>query len=401
MSQLNYESLSKELAARIERENKCCSFVSYAFDEENVIRRKQVSTDVASVLRTPFIRDIDKIMHCPYYNRYTDKTQVFSFYKNDDITRRALHVQLVSRIARTLGKCLHLNLDLIEAIALGHDIGHTPFGHTGEKYLDELFYKHAGKHFSHNIHSVRVLDKIYPLNISLQTLSGIASHDGELELSEYKPRALESFEEFDKQIEACYIDKANVRRLVPSTLEGCVMRICDIIAYLGKDRQDALRARDITSDAFSDTSIGTENAEIINNLMVNIIENSYGKDYIMLDKEHFEGLKQAKSENYDVIYLNPENSKLMDSTIKPMMGQIYEKLLSDLKNNNTSSPIFTHHIDYVSKAHYERSLPYECEEPNQIVVDYIASMTDDYFIDLYKHLFPNSDISVEYKGYFR
>ena len=401
MSRLNYESLSEELVKRIEKENKCCSFVSYAFDEEGVIRRKQVSTDVASVLRTPFIRDIDKIMHCPYYNRYTDKTQVFSFYKNDDITRRALHVQLVSRIARTLGKCLHLNLDLIEAIALGHDIGHTPFGHTGEKYLDELFYEHAGKHFSHNIHSVRVLDKIYPLNISLQTLSGIASHDGELELSEYRPRALESFEEFDKQIEACYIDKANVRRLVPSTIEGCVMRICDIIAYLGKDRQDALRARDITSDAFSDTAIGTENAEIINNLMVNIIENSYGKDYIMLDKEHFEGLKQAKSENYDVIYLNPENSKLMDTTIKPMMGQIYEKLLFDLKNNDTSSPVFTHHIDYVSKAHYERTQPYAWEEPNQIVVDYIASMTDDYFIDLYKHLFPSSNISIEYKGYFR
>ncbi|MBQ8146989.1 MAG: HD domain-containing protein [Clostridia bacterium] len=400
MSQLNYESLSSELSERIKRESKDQSFASFAFDEGKVIRRKQVATDIPSVLRTPFIRDIDKIMHCPYYNRYTDKTQVFSFYKNDDITRRALHVQLVSRIARTLGKCLHLNLDLIEAIALGHDIGHTPFGHTGEKYLDELFFEHAGRHFSHNIHSVRVLDKIYPLNISLQTLSGIASHDGELELSEYRPRALDSFEEFDKQIEACYLDKSNVRRLVPSTLEGCVMRICDIIAYLGKDRQDAMRARDITSDAFSETAIGVENAEIINNLMVNIIENSYGKDYIMLDEKHFEGLKKAKSENYEIIYLRPENAQLMDSTIKPMMGQMYEKLLSDLKNNDTSSPIFAHHIDYVNQAHYKRSSPYECEEPNQIVVDYIASMTDDYFIDLYAHLFPKSGLTIKYKGYF-
>ena len=139
-------------------------------------------------------------MHCPYYNRYADKTQVFSFYKNDDITRRALHVQLVSRIARTIGKALNLNLDLIEAIALGHDIGHTPFGHAGEDFLDEIYRSNTGRRFSHNIHSVRVMDKIFPLNVSLQTLSGIAAHDGEMELAEYYPKSITDFNEFDNNI---------------------------------------------------------------------------------------------------------------------------------------------------------------------------------------------------------
>ena len=236
---LKYEKLSGEITEKIESDRANNTLPLVAFCEDNVLRRNN-EKDKASIIRTAFIRDIDKIMHCPFYNRYADKTQVFSFYKNDDITRRALHVQLVSRIARTIGKALNLNLDLIEAIALGHDIGHTPFGHAGERFLDELYYEHTGRHFSHNIHSVRVLDKIYPCNLSLQTLNGIASHDGEMELSEYRPKELNNFNDFDEQIEACYIDKDNVKKLLtPSTLEGCVMRISDIIAYLGKDRQDA------------------------------------------------------------------------------------------------------------------------------------------------------------------
>ena len=283
---LNYQSLSAELTEQVLTDRKNGTLPMVGFDETNTIRRNN-QRDKANVIRTAFVRDIDKIMHCPYYNRYADKTQVFSFYKNDDITRRGLHVQLVSRIARTIGKALNLNLDLIEAIALGHDIGHTPFGHAGERFLDELLFEHTGRHFSHNIHSVRVLDSIYPYNISLQTLNGIAAHDGEMELSEYYPKALDDFETFDAQIEACYIDKSNVKKLVPATLEGCVMRISDIIAYLGKDRQDAEKAQLINNKDFEPSAIGTYNAEIINNLIVNIIENSYGKPYIKMDENHF------------------------------------------------------------------------------------------------------------------
>lgn len=396
---LNYEKLSDEMNERIKSDRENGTMPNVAFSEDNVIRR-DMNRDKANVIRTAFIRDIDKIMHCPYYNRYADKTQVFSFYKNDDITRRGLHVQLVSRIARTIGKALNLNLDLIEAISLGHDIGHTPFGHAGEDFLDRLLYSHTGRHFSHNVHSVRVLDKIFPYNISLQTLNGIAAHDGEMELSEYHPCPIDSFEKLDRQIEDCYIDKNNVKKLVPATLEGCVMRISDIIAYLGKDRQDAEKAHIALNDEFSSGAIGTHNAEIINNLIVNIIENSYGKPYIKMDEEHFDALKKAKSDNYTQIYKNEKVTDEISDSVFPMMEEMYERLLSDLIKENKNSPVFTHHIDYINKVHYKREVFYECEEPNQIVVDYIASMTDDYFVDLYKFFFPEKTEKIVYKGYF-
>ena len=398
---VHYDVLSKGMEDRIRRDRERGTMPRLAFDDKNALRRYEDESDIPSLLRSPFIRDIDKIMHCPYYNRYADKTQVFSFYRNDDITRRALHVQFVSRISRTIGRTLNLNLDLIEAIALGHDIGHTPFGHTGEKYLDEIFFAHTGRHFSHNIHSVRVLDKIYPLNITLQTLSGIASHDGEMELLEYRPNPLTTFEEFDKQIEACYLDRKNVTKLIPSTLESCVMRISDIIAYLGKDRQDAARAKLITEDAFTPTAVGTVNSEIINNLTVNIVENSYGKPYIKMDADHFNGLKLAKEENYKLIYHGDSGRRQMDETIKPMMEMMYEKLYDDLVSGREDSPIFTHHIEYVNQKDYPREKPYAEEEPNQLVVDYIASMTDDYFLDLFEYLFPESPFKINYKGYFK
>ena len=395
-----YEELSTTITGKMSREKRDGSYIKVAFDDGKAVRRTDNPHDTGSVWRTPFIRDIDKIMNCPYYNRYADKTQVFSFYKNDDITRRGLHVQLVSRIARTIGGALNLNLDLIEAISLGHDIGHTPFGHAGERYLDALLFENTGRHFSHNIHSVRVLDGIYPYNISLQTLSGIASHDGELELSEYRPAPLKSFEEFDRQIENCYLDAGAVRKLVPSTLEGCVVRISDIIAYLGKDRQDAERAKVVKESDFDSTAIGRINAEMINNLMVNIIENSYGKDYIKLDATHFEALQKAKRDNYELVYKSDLARKGFADTVEPMFRLVYRRLLDDLISENYSSPVFTHHIDYVNRSHYKRREPYERGEPNQIVVDYIASMTDDYFIDLFAHLFPESDLKIEYKGYF-
>ena len=395
---LKYENLSNQTTEKILSDRRQGASL-VAFDDEKATRRNS-DKDKATLIRTPFIRDIDKIMHCPYYNRYADKTQVFSFYKNDDITRRGLHVQLVSRIARTIGKALGLNLDLIEAIALGHDIGHTPFGHAGESFLDELYYQHAGRHFSHNIHSVRALDGIFPYNITLQTLNGIAAHDGEMEQNEYHPVPLADFDEFDRQIDSCYQNKANVRRLAPCTLEGCVMRISDIIAYLGKDRQDAERAHIACHNGYESGAIGVYNAEIINNMMVNIVENSYGKPYIKMDDDHFAALKKAKADNYEQIYKNKRVEQELSATVKPMMAKMYERLLDDLQSGDESSPIFTHHIAYVNKAHYKRTVPYEQTEPNQIVVDYIASMTDDYFVDLYAHLFPNDNVKIEYKGYF-
>lgn len=297
-----YENLSKELAERIEREKKELSFAKTAFDNDCIVRRYAVEKDRASIWRPPFVHDIDKILHCPYYNRYTDKTQVFSLIKNDDVSRRSLHVQLVSRIARTIGSALNLNLDLIEAIALGHDIGHPPFAHAGEAYLNEIYRKHTGRFFCHNVHSARVLDAIFPLNISLQTLGGIISHNGEVELEEYHPVPLESFEQFDSILARCEEEPGYAQKILPFTLEGAVVRISDIIAYLGKDRQDAARVKIVPEEAFVNEEIGSINAEIINNLVVNIIENSYGKPFIKLDKRHFKALQESKRENCQKIY---------------------------------------------------------------------------------------------------
>ena len=396
---LYYESLSPETEEKMQRDEAERTLPPYATPDSAAIRRRDLQNDRPSVWRTPFIRDVDKILHCPFYNRYADKTQVFSFYRNDDLTRRSLHVQLVSRIARTIGRALRLNLDLIEAIALGHDIGHTPFGHAGEEYLDRCLYRKTGRHFSHNLHSVRVLDGVFPYNITIQTLSGIACHDGELELSEYRPRPMTDFAAFDEMIAECERDKDAIRRLIPSTLEGCVVRISDIIAYLGKDRQDAERAR-LTDGEFPDGAIGSHNAEIINNLIVNIIDNSYGKDYIALDERHYRALADAKRINYDLIYKNKEVREEMENSVRPMMEELYDRLLSDLTEKRADSPIFTHHIRYVEEAHYRRTIPYREEEPNAIVTDYIASMTDDYFVDLYARLFPDSNRRINYKGYF-
>ena len=396
----NYETLSPEMTNRIEADRASGIRPPVGCADSDILRRRQVDSDRPTLWRPAFAHDIDKIIHCPYYNRYSDKTQVFSLTKNDDITRRSLHVQLVSRIARSIGAALGLNLDLIEAIALGHDLGHTPFAHSGEVYLDKLYFEHAGRHFNHSIHSVRVLDGIFPLNVSLQVLDGIACHNGEIELPVYEPAQGRSFAEFDEMIEGCYVDSANVRKLMPATLEGAVMRISDIIAYLGKDRQDAARMKLVDEDTYTQTAIGSINAEIINNLVVNIIENSYGKPYIQLDQAHFDALKTAKKENYHLIYESAATRARLDTTARPMMGEIYDQMLQDLRTGNKNSPIFRHHINYVNRVRYRREVPYEKSEPNQIVVDYIASMTDDYFIDLHHYLFPDSPYKVEYTGYF-
>ena len=395
----NYEQLSPEILERIREDIEKGTRPNFAADGSKALRR-DMSSDKESVWRPAYLRDADKILHSPYYNRYTDKTQVFSFYKNDDITRRALHVQLVSRTARTLGSVLGLNLDLIEAIALGHDIGHTPFGHAGERYLSEVYHAETGRFFNHNVHSVRVLDGIFEHNITLDTLDGIITHNGEFEMEEYRPASLSGFEEFDKMVESCYVDESNIIKIIPSTLEGCVVRVSDIIAYLGKDRQDAHRAMLVDSDAsLGDAGIGTINAEIMNNLMVNIIENSYGKPYIKLDEEHYQGMRNAKRDNYEQIYKRDNVSKVLDESVKPMMQKLYYQLLNDLKQGKKSSPIYQHHVDFVVANHYAHSMPYMENEPNQIVVDYIASMTDDYCTELFKFLFPNSK-DIKYHGYF-
>jgi len=407
----NYHSLSDELMERISDDRANHVKNPYACKDTDIIRRYN-GHDKPRLWRPSFVMDVEKILHNNYYNRYSDKTQVISCYKNDDISRRALHVQLVSRIARTIGMTLGLNLDLIEAISLGHDIGHTPFGHAGERFLNELYNERTGRLFNHNVHSVRVLDKLICRNVSLQVLDGVICHNGELEQQEYRPKAFSidtAWEDFDANVAACYTNPAANKEQIPGTLEGCVMRISDIIAYLGKDRQDAAKVGLIDNNKlFTAGNLGSSNAEIINNMTVSIIENSYGKPYISMDKDVFEAFQNAKSENYQKIYENNKLNSMYNDNIKPMFHDMYEKLLEQAKSLDKNSILYKHHINYLRNANAAGTYfnvndyieKYTSQDPNEIVVDYLASMTDDYFIDLYNYLFPNGKYKVDYVGYF-
>lgn len=422
MAQRNthYNSLSDELMERIREDREKHRENPYACKDEDIIRRYD-KHDIPKFWRPAFVMDVEKILHNNYYNRYSDKTQVISCYKNDDISRRALHVQLVSRIARTIGMTLGLNLDLIEAISLGHDIGHTPFGHAGERFLNDLYQEHTGRLFNHNVHSVRVLDKLICRNISLQVLDGVLCHNGEMEQQEYRPKQFTACEKkdsaqyktsawnaFDTAVEACYTDPEANKHQVPGTLEGCVMRISDIIAYLGKDRQDAAKVGLVDKNIhFSSNNIGSTNAEIINNMTVSIIEHSYGKPYISMDADAYEAFSTAKKENYAEIYKNSRLNQMYNN-IQPMFHALYEELLQQAKEMNHNSVLYRHHINYIRTANVAGSYfnvneyieKYMSLDPNEIVTDFIASMTDDYFIDLYHYLFPSGKYHVDYVDYF-
>lgn len=170
---------------------------SFACKSEQAIKLQEDDED----MRPDFFKDIDRIIHSLGYTRYIDKTQVFSFIQNDHITHRVLHVQLVAKIARTIGRSLNLNEDLIEAIALGHDIGHTPFGHTGEKFLNDICKREGIGYFCHNAQSVRVLKDLENLNITVQTLDGILAHNGEILQNIYAPDFSKTKEQFIEDLD--------------------------------------------------------------------------------------------------------------------------------------------------------------------------------------------------------
>ncbi len=402
-----YRELDPKVQAAVvadlqKKQEQLCAFATR--DNQSMRREKEEFR----VQRPNFSKDSERILYCRFFNRYADKTQVFSLYKNDDITRRILHVQLVSRIARNIGRMLNLNLDLIEAIALGHDLGHTPFGHAGERFLSALYFAHTGRYFNHNVHSARILDRVLSLNISLQVLDGILCHNGEKVSGEYRPHSYgtddpgTAFLRFGQKIEECCTDESAVGKLVPATLEGCVVRLSDVIAYLGKDRLDAQTLKIGGKQHFSENNVlGSTNSEFINNLITNVVSNSYGKDYIKLDDEYAQALAYEKQVNFQLIY-EPQDKNEPYPTIKKMFERVYEKLLGDFEAGDEASPVFRHHINHIYRG-FKRAAglkeQYLQEDPNQVVVDYIASMTDDYFMDLHEHLFPGVS-KLEYISYF-
>lgn len=377
----------------------------YACKNVQAIREYSSKKYDNDLLRTQFAIDTDKILHSALYNRGNDKTQVFSFYRNDDITRRSSHVQLVSRIARIIGRALRLNLDLIEAIAIGHDVGHTPFGHKGEEFLNTLYFEHTGRYFNHNVHSVRVLQKITKCNLTLQTLDGILCHCGEKAFAKYEPASVCSFSEFNAIVAKCYTQSGFIKTLRPSTLEGCVVRISDLIAYLGKDRQDAAKVK--LKIPFQENPFGANNPDIITTIVIDIIENSLECSYLSMSDDVYDGISGMLKENNEKIYQREEVTRPYYEVIQPMMELLYDRFIDDLQSRNFDSLIYKHYLNGSIVGNYyrhpeSRYVQTDIHDPNDIVTDFIASMTDDYFIDAFLYLFPQHKLAkkVQYIEYF-
>lgn len=396
-----YLELDPEIAESIASDRERGWRSPHAFKDEDVVRRHEIAHDAATLARPAFMRDVEKIVNVPAYNRYSGKTQVFSFVNNDDITRRGLHVQLVDRVARGIGRLLGLNTDLIEAISLGHDVGHTPFGHAGERFLSERYHERTGRYFNHNVHSVRVLDTLYPRNVSLQTLDGVLTHNGEFARQTLEKGDIDTFDALDETVRRCVEDESTIATLRPSTLEGCVVRVSDMIAYLGKDRSDAMAMGIIDDiDVFDSTVLGKDNARIINNMTIDIVNNSYGSDRISMSDEMFQDIKRAKAQNHEVIYSREGMVDNASNIVQDMFYRMYDRLLDDVLAGREDSTVFRHHIDKLAKV--SRSLDpvaYASQDPDQVVVDYIASMTDDYFLCLYDSMFPGDRPDITMRGY--
>lgn len=360
-------------------ENACLS--------RDAIRRFREQIPDKVNIRPAFSHDADRIIHCNAYTRYIDKTQVFWLVSNDHITHRVLHVQIVSKIARTIGRCLGLNLDLIEAIALGHDLGHTPFGHAGEEFLAEIMEEKNAGSFIHNAQSVRLLDKLEGdnpgLNISLQVLDGILGHNGEMLKSQLKPsRGNLKWDILDNNLKACLDQPRKTKpekHILPSTLEGCVVRIADVISYIGRDFEDAITLKLIGREDLPEkvkNTFGTENREIVNTIILDIISRSKNQAAIVFSDEVFNALEEMKSFNYEKIYCAPiiqyEKRKL-----KRLFSQLFDDFEDDLKSNRCGSPIFIHFLNDKPATYIEN------ETPQRIVADFISSMTDRFFLDTY------------------
>jgi len=342
--------------------------------------RRFEDTRLEEDYRQPFSADVDRILHSRAYTRYIDKTQVFYLIKHDHITHRVLHVQLVSKIARSIGRFLGLNEDLIEAIALGHDIGHTPFGHDGEKFLSELCRASGIGYFKHNVQSVQFLERVERKgkgwNLCLQTLDGILCHDGEIHNQKLKPARDKTFETIDQEMAAKKTDPEI--KLIPMTREGCVVRMADTIGYIGRDIEDAIRLNMIKrSDLPAECveRLGDTNGTIVYNLVTDIINSSFQNIYIAFSPEVSAALERLKDFNLEHIYMNPKIKSQTD-TIKKLFGILFERFLDDIEKENRTSVIFTGFLEDMSQDYIAN------HNSAEIVRDFIAGMTDQYFLRL-------------------
>ena len=337
-------------------------------------------------IRPIFYRDIDRIIHSSGYTRYIDKTQVYSFIQNDHITRRVLHVQLVSKIARTIGRSLALNEDLIEAIALGHDIGHTPFGHKGESLLNEICKKENIGYFCHNAQSVRILQDIENLNISMQTLDGILAHNGEILINKYEHNENKTKEDFEKDLYNTFHEEDYSRKIIPVTMEGSVVRLSDVIGYIGRDIEDAITLGVVVRTDIPENPrrvIGDTNSKIVDTLIKDVIINSLGKPYLSFSKDIFEALIELKNWNYEKIY-NSEKANANYDRIEKYFKRLYYFYLEKINEVNVKEELQKNTITNSERVLYhfvDKMMEKPDEDIKRVIVDYIAGQTDKYFLN--------------------
>ncbi|GAF84555.1 unnamed protein product, partial [marine sediment metagenome] len=278
----------------------------YATLSIQAVRRRD-EQEVIDGHRENFSVDADRILHSLAYSRYIDKTQVFYLVKNDHITHRVLHVQLVSKIGRTIGRLLRLNEDLIEAVALGHDIGHAPFGHDGEGFLSDLSREYGLGNFLHNVQGVRFLEALEKKgagwNLSLQVLDGILSHNGEVHNPALYPDSSKDFARLEDEIKK--LTENPEFPIWPMTIEGCVVRMADTISYIGRDIEDAIRLGLIKRNEIPvdcRRRLGETNGTIVYTLVEDLISESLEKPTISFSTEVAEALKKLKDFNQEFIY---------------------------------------------------------------------------------------------------
>ncbi|MHA1521013.1 MAG: deoxyguanosinetriphosphate triphosphohydrolase family protein [Promethearchaeota archaeon] len=355
----------------------------------------------SSTFRPVFVRDGDRIIHSLSYARYFDKTQVFFWIKSDLHQHRMLHVQLVAKLGRVVANVLGLNQDLVESIALGHDIGHPPFGHDGERILSDLCQSKGIGYYHHNYGSTWFLQDIELQNLTLPVLDGILCHNGE---NHKQKIALEdslplTWDQWYKEREELRME--NIREIQPKTLEGILVRYIDVVSYISRDILDAEHLGIIK---FSDLPenvkkvLGTTNREIIDSLITDIISESYQQPFIGYSDDVFDALKELYKFNLDHIYLHEKKNAVLP-LIKRAFHTLWDKYYQDLIEENRDSNIYTDHIDFNLKMIQDRypeidsyqNYTYMQNQPEIIVRDFIAGMTDQYFWQLTKQIDPSID----------
>ncbi len=345
------------------------------------IRRRPEDTGKGD-MRDAFSIDVDRILHSRAYTSYIDKTQVFYLVGDQGISHRVIHVQLLSRIARTIGRKLGLNDDLIEAIAIGHDIGHPPFGHDGEQYLHELCLKAGIGAFRHNVQAIESLERIEKqgrgLNLTIQVLDGILCHNGETTEQVVSPEHTQTFGDFDKK----RILSKQLGNPLPMTMEGALVRVVDTVSYIGRDIEDAISLgiiarNDIPEDVAYE--LGDTNGKIVYSLVDDLIHHSSERE-IAYSARVFDLLKKLKEFNYNKIYLN-SRVKAESTKIQTMYTLVFERLVEDIESQKKDSTIYVQFIGGLD-AGYERE-----HVPAEIVRDFIAGLTDTAFLRVFNALF--------------